>query len=71
MYEPHAGPRHHGWPSVAAKALIVTINVVLHLVKVHGELVALCADEIRSVVAGDAVALYQLAHSTTLQLVFH
>lgn len=60
-----------GGLSVAAKALIITINVVLNLVEVQGELVALGADEDGSVVAGDAVALHQLTHSTLPELVSH
>ncbi len=67
----HAGARHHGWPSVAAEALIVTVSVVLKSVEVCSDLVALGADEDGSVVARDAVALHQLTHCTPLQLVFH
>jgi hypothetical protein len=39
------------------------MNVDLHLVEVPSELVALIADEDRSVIGGDAVLLHQLTHS--------
>ena len=69
LHDPNARSRHDGWPSVAARALIVAVDIALRLVEVRSDLGALGADEDRPVITGDAVALHQLAHSTLPQLV--